>query len=197
VPKPRAGRAAPAPELSRPVTVARVDAKPILLDIAAGEDELAALAARFGLLALQSLSARAELCRAQARDGSGPAVRVTFDWQAAIVQACVVTLEPVPATLGEQGVEIEFALDGGERERRRELSFSLDDPEPPEPPPGPVIDIGEIVAEQLGLAVDPYPRKPDAAFEWAESSGADRAAGRGPFAALGRRRSGGLEEASD
>ena len=42
-----------------------------------------------------------------------------------------------------------------------------------------VLDLGEAAAEQLGLALDPYPRRPDAelpAFEAEEEQG--------PFAAL-------------
>ncbi|MGH6890961.1 MAG: hypothetical protein ACREEP_01765, partial [Dongiaceae bacterium] len=50
------------------------------------------------------------------------------------------------------------------------------------------IDLGELAAEQLGLAIDPYPRKPDAQIpaEWtAEPASEPPAAKRpNPFAAL-------------
>jgi len=50
------------------------------------------------------------------------------------------------------------------------------------------IDLGELAAEQLGLAIDPYPRKPDAEVpaEWkGELAAAPAAVERpNPFAAL-------------
>jgi uncharacterized metal-binding protein YceD (DUF177 family) len=178
----------PAPELSRPLPVREVEAGPVVIEIAANDAERAALAGRFGLLELGALTARAEACRADARDGSGPVVRLTIDWRAEVVQACVVSLEPVPAALGESGVEVEFALGDRREPSRKELGFTLDDVDPPEPLSGEVIDVGEVVAEQLGLAIDPYPRKAGAALDWHAAPEGDAPARRSPFAALARLR---------
>jgi hypothetical protein len=38
-------------------------------------------------------------------------------------------------------------------------------PDAPEPLAGPILDVGEIVAEQLSLAADPYPRRPGVKLE--------------------------------
>lgn len=189
--------AVPAPELSRPLAVRAVDAGPMAIEIAASEAERSALAGRFGLLELGALTARAEACRAEARDGSGAVVRLTIDWRAEVVQACVVSLEPVAAVLGERGVEVEFALGDRRRESHRELGFTLDDVDPPEPLCGAVIDVGEVVAEQLGLAIDPYPRKPDAALDWRAAPDRDTPSHRSPFAALARLRAGAGEPRDD
>ena len=58
---------------------------------------------------------------------------------------------------------------------------------PPEPVSGGAIDLGETVAQQFALALDPYPRCPDASIEalGAEPQGARPEEG-GPFAALAR-----------
>ena len=58
-----------------------------------------------------------------------------------------------------------------------------DDPEAPDDIPygGGSIDLGEAAAEQLALALDPYPRRPGAVL--AETTAA---ADRSPFAALAR-----------
>ena len=38
-------------------------------------------------------------------------------------------------------------------------------PDPPEPIENGIIDLGRLATDALYLAVDPYPRKPDAVFE--------------------------------
>lgn len=43
------------------------------------------------------------------------------------------------------------------------------------------IDIGRIIYEELASAIDPFPRRDDAAFEWEDREGAERTH---PFAAL-------------
>ena len=61
-------------------------------------------------------------------------------------------------------------------------------PRRPEPAPDGWIDLGELAAEQLGLALDPYPRKPDAAVpaEWKAEPAAEPVADErpNPFAVL-------------
>ena len=49
-----------------------------------------------------------------------------------------------------------------------DLELDAEAADAPEPAPDGLIDLGELAAEQLGLALDPYPRKPDAAVpaEW-------------------------------
>jgi uncharacterized metal-binding protein YceD (DUF177 family) len=72
-----------------------------------------------------------------------------------------VTLAPVPAKIGES-----FSADFADADRRRpaetDLDFEADDP--PEPIRNGHIDLGELAAEQLSLALNPYPRAPGAAI---------------------------------
>ena len=73
------------------------------------------------------------------------------------------TLAPVDSRL-EERMELVFT-----REKPGE-TIGLDDAEPLT---GDVLDIGELVAEELSLALDPYPRLPDAEPGRPESSGRD------------------------
>ena len=158
-----AARKALRPELSRTVPVADVGEAPLEVTVVADEGERKALARRFGLIAIESLSGAVTVERTEARDGSGPVIRVTLGFAAKVTQRCVVSLEPVEAAVSEQGLVVEFALDleAGPRPGE-EVVLSLEDVEPPEPLPGDAIDVGELLAQEVALALDPYPRRPGA-----------------------------------
>jgi hypothetical protein len=65
------------------------------------------------------------------------------------------------------------------------LDLSPTDLDPPDPIIGGVIDLGQVVAEQLVLALDPFPRAPGAAFDSpADAPAAEGTPTPGPFAAL-------------
>ena len=90
----------------------------------------------------------------------------------------MVTLDPVPARIDER-FEVDFLE--GIQPAVADLELDAEAAEAPEPAPDGWIDLGELAAEQLGLALDPYPRRPDAEVpaEWkaepAEEPVADRA----------------------
>jgi uncharacterized metal-binding protein YceD (DUF177 family) len=167
-------------EFSRPLALDRISATQHREDIAATAKELAALAQRFELISLDRLSASFALKRVR-KD----LVRVKGRVSAELVQACVVTLDPVPARIDER-FEVDF-LEGAQP-AIADLELDAEAAEAPEPAPDGWIDLGELAAEQLGLAIDPYPRKPDAEVpaEWkAEPSAEPAAAERpNPFAIL-------------
>ena len=123
------------------------------------------LAERFGLLAVRSLRARGRLER-----GSEPGELVLRGWlEADVVQACVISLEPVPARL-RQRVErryrsIEFSGSWSKHLQPHGMEELADDEEVVEPVIGGMIDLGEAIAEELGLALDPYPRAAGAALD--------------------------------
>lgn len=136
-------------EFSRPLALGRVgpEGREELLE--ATESERAALARRFGIPAVESLRARLRLMPEE--DG---AIMVHGRLEAAVVQDCVVTLEPVAQRVAE---DIVFRL----LPSGREPTEGPDEPDEIETQQG-VADLGEAVAEQLALALDPYPRAPDA-----------------------------------
>ena len=174
-------------ELSRRVAAADVGARPLTVEISASPDERRALAERFGLAALHRLEGRARLSRVAARGGGGPVLRVEIAFAAEAAQTCVVTLEPAPARLAESGLVVEFVAGPEPRETDlpREVVLPPEGGDPPEPLEGDSVDVGELLAQQFGLALDPYPRAPGAEFAAADDSAPAR-----PFAALAALRGG-------
>lgn len=145
------------PEFSRPVAVDRLGAGETVLEVAAEPRELAALAERFRILAVDSLKARLRLRRIA---GSG-LIRLHGSLTARVVQSCVVTLEPVTQDVAE-----EFEMLFGESADPDDIDVLVhyDEEDPPEPILHGAIDVGEAVAEHLALGLDPFPRRPDACF---------------------------------
>jgi Large ribosomal RNA subunit accumulation protein YceD len=127
---------------------------------------------------------------------SGGRVHVTGHVVARIGQTCVVTLDPIENEIDEP-VDLMFAPP----EQIRDLSNLVDEGteseteilDPPEPIINGAIDLGRIATDALFLAVDPYPRKPDAVFEPHVEA---RDPGDHPFAALGALRPGVKSEGS-
>ena len=130
------------------------------LEISASDGERAALAKRFGFLGLPAFSARVTVDRRP-----GGQVVVEGRLRGKIVQACILTLDPVTQDLDE-AFRIVFKRDLAE-EKDPESGEALVNPQTdaPEPLPGNLLDVGEIVAEQLSLAADPYPRRPGVKLE--------------------------------
>jgi uncharacterized metal-binding protein YceD (DUF177 family) len=158
---------------SCPIALDRLPPGESAYEIAAGPEERAALARRFGLLGLDRLEARVRLSRL-----AGGLVRLSAELSADVVQECVVSLEPV-ANRVEDGFTL---LYGEANEDAGEVVLS-GEAELVEPAPGGVIDIAEAVAQQLSLALDPFPRAADGAVP-APPSEAEGASS--PFAELAR-----------
>ena len=164
------------PEFSRLIDGLRLPPGGERFEIAATAEERSGLARRFDLLALDRLEATVTLKPLQ-----GGFYRLTADFAADLVQACTVTLEPLPSHVGES-----FTLLYGPDQEGGEIVLE-GDAEPVEPLEGGMIDIGEAVAQQLSLALDPFPRAPGAAVE-NELGPVPEAPHDSPFAALARLR---------
>lgn len=126
-------------------------------------------------LDLQALDAFvAELTVAPAREGW----TLTGRLRAEAVQTCGVTLEPLP-----QSIDADFSIgliEAPETVETVEIDVSMDDESPDWIEDG-RIDLGQYAVEQLALNLDPFPRKPGAAFVPPDAS-----AEVSPFAALRR-----------
>jgi hypothetical protein len=120
----------------------------------AKEGERAALATRYSVPAVRALK-----FRATARPWGPGGWRVDGVVDAALTQTCVLTLEPVDTTLSEP-----FRRYYAPARRMGETEGLLPEDEAPDPL-GAGIDFGEAAAEAAALAIDPYPRRPDAAFD--------------------------------
>jgi uncharacterized metal-binding protein YceD (DUF177 family) len=141
-----------ASEFSRPVEISRLPESATEMTIAATPAECAALAQRFSLLALNRLEAALRL-----EWVAGRLLRLEATLSAEVVQECVVTLEPVRSR-----VEDGFVLLYGSAAEASELMLRADEPVI-EPIVDGRIDLGEAVAQQLSLAIDPFPRASGAA----------------------------------
>lgn len=114
----------------------------------------------------------------------GGTVHVVGRVKALVGQVCVVTLDPMETMLDEP-IDQMFAPP----DQIPQLADLVDDdPEseaemadPPEPIMNGQIDLARLATDALFLAIDPYPRKPDAVFE--QDSVADSVEDH-PFAAL-------------
>lgn len=152
------------PAFSYAVKVGHISANPVTVHVEADARERAALAQLWKVVAVEELAADMQIGRWK-KDG----VRLKGKVKARLVQACVVTLEPVESVIEEEfeqifvpeGSKLARMVTGGET---AEMVLDPDGPDAPELFVGDTIDAGETVAEFVALGIDPYPRKPGVDF---------------------------------
>lgn len=137
-------------EFSRIIEAARLPLGEQVLT-ASGE-ECAALAARFGLVAVNSLTARVSLA------SDGPAVTASGRLTADVVQTCAVTGEDLPVRI-EEALNLRFVP--APDEHAAEIELEAADLDEIEMEAG-RFDLGEALAQTLALAIDPYLEGPGA-----------------------------------
>ena len=145
------------------------------VSIAADQAECTALAARFDLVAIASLDAELTV----RREAAG--IRVTGRVAASVVQACSITDDPIPVAI-EETVALMF-VDHRDATDEIELDAEALDTVDIE---GAAIDLGEVAAETMALALDPFPRGPNAAAALRDAGvlSEEEAKPAGPFAGL-------------
>jgi Large ribosomal RNA subunit accumulation protein YceD len=169
-------------EFARPYALDKLGDRPVATAIEASDAERAALAARFGVLAIARLTAKFKIRRARA----GRAVRLEGAVEGEVTQACVVSLAPVRQTIREKFVTLyvpEADLKPIEMDEAGAVSLDafLGDEELEEALPDGPLDLGEIAAQEFAVAIDPYPRADGAGFKADWGAGAPLAS---PFADL-------------
>ena len=173
-------------EFSRPLDVSELPTQGLDISVEATPAECRALCRRFELEDLRTLAAQVRVERARDKDGA-PTIRVRAVLRAQAEQICVVTLEPFAVQVDDEfTILFQLAANlpegaGALDDAKREVS--------PEPLDTPEIDVGELVAQHLLLALDPHPRRPGAMLESGgeEAQSSDIAARpNGPFAKLGQ-----------
>lgn len=146
-----------------PVVVAQIPDTGLHRAFEASDTIRAAMADIAGLREVMAASASFDLTLK-----SGGRVHVTGEVHARIGQTCVVTLDPIENEISEM-IDLMFAPS----EQIPSLSALAEEaaasdeeiPDPPEPIVNGVIDLGRLATDALFLAIDPYPRRPDATFE--------------------------------
>ena len=163
------------PEFSRRFALDSIGLTPRAVAIDATAAERTALAVRFDLATLQNLAANATL------KAGGTGVDTQGRLIADVVQRCVVTGDPVASHIDE-AFTLRFVDPDLLRSDSDEIELNATDCDLIAVEDG-AVDLGEAVAQTLGLALDPFPRSE------AERARADErklAAGEeaGPFAGL-------------
>jgi uncharacterized metal-binding protein YceD (DUF177 family) len=144
----------------------------------AGPEERARLARFSGILAVDSLTAEGEL-----HPWAGGGVEIELRLQARVVQACVVSLAPVPQYIDEPIVRRFLPPARLGDGPAGPVVIDIAEEDPPEPLAGDTVDLGPVVTEHLVLALEPYPRDPGAVLPGESAGGAPEPS---PFAVLKR-----------
>ncbi|MGV1013348.1 MAG: DUF177 domain-containing protein [Methyloceanibacter sp.] len=149
-------------------------------EISAAQSEMKTIAALLDLKALEGLGFTYSF-----RHGGGGRLLLSGTLKAEITQICVVSLDPVTTAL-EVPVEAAFwpetMLEALEQQTEDSGSAELLDW--PEPIKDGKIDLGPLIYETLATALDPYPKREGASFEWSQGTEEGSEAETGPFAAL-------------
>lgn len=144
--------------------------------------ERSAVAELLDLVGLEDLKLNYRL-----RHGAGGRVHLTGHLRAQATQTCVVSLEPVKSII-DVPVKAEFwpATLVEEFEHRAEDPGQAGLLDWPETITDGMIDLGALVYETLATALEPYPKKEGASFQWSQGTEAVEEGESGPFAALKR-----------
>jgi uncharacterized metal-binding protein YceD (DUF177 family) len=164
----------PAPEFSHIIPLSEIGAAAKPRRIAANEAERAALAKRFALLSLDRLEADVALVP----EGKNYIAEGRL-WGDA-VQACVASGAAVPARV-EENFRICFAAEA-RFDEEAEIELDADECDTLFHD-GRTIDLGEAVAQSFALALDPFPRSPNADAVL-KAAGVKEEGEAGPFGAL-------------
>ncbi len=120
-------------------------------------EEMLALAKELEIVAVERLVAKVQVFRI-----GDSHYRVSGTFGGDVVQSCVVTLEPLTNTVSGK-----FAAEFRPEDQIQEDDgvINLDDDTELEPLEGSSINFGRVVFEEFAASLDPYPRKPGAAFK--------------------------------
>jgi len=134
-------------EMSRIVETRALNQKPKNMEWSATPEELDAIAQRLNVLQVKDLNVKLTIEKKNL-------IKVCGSFTAHIVQACVVSMEPVEETVSDT-----FEDFYGEHKRHAipvDIDMEAQDVESVE---NGRIDVGELVLQYLVLGINPYPRK--------------------------------------
>ena len=152
--------------VSRPVLVADLpEGEETSIVFSANEAECAALARSLGIPAVAEFTGDFVLTK-RPRER----IRVEGEARALLTRVCVVTLDLFEVETTEP-IDVDFAPPEDAAAAAARIAHEAapgesiaDQPDPPDPIIDGRIDLGAVATEFLALSLDPYPRKPGAAF---------------------------------
>ncbi|MEW4468335.1 DUF177 domain-containing protein [Parasphingorhabdus sp. JC815] len=165
----------PSPELSKIIKLSDIGSAPISGQITADNDQRQALAKRFDLPSIEEITADYSL-----KPGEY-GIDFTGSIRSSLHQSCAISGQPFPVKLTED-FSIIFTEKTDVPHSEEEIELTAEDCDIIEFENA-RIDIGEAIAQTLYLALDPYPRGPDA-DDVAEKRGLKSEEEAGPFGAL-------------
>jgi hypothetical protein len=151
--------------------------------IDANAEERADLARQAGVLEVPKFAARVTLKKL-----SPNRFDLAYHLAAEVIQACVVTLEPLVARIEKQFTRELHHASGPRRGAEKELVLDPGEDELPEEIESLHYELAGPLVEEFLLAIDPYPRAPGVEFQAPEGLG-DKP--ESPFAVLKGLKSGG------
>ena len=163
--------------MSKPEFSRLVRAKPHppeRLTIRADEGECAALAERFEVVGAKSLVAELEF------ETDGDAIAAQGRLEAELLQMCSVSGEEFVTRIDEP-LNLRFVPASTIEPTEEEIELASEEPDEIEFE-GDSFDLGEAIAQSLGLAIDPYAEGPGADAARREAGLSDETAPRGPLA---------------
>jgi uncharacterized metal-binding protein YceD (DUF177 family) len=141
-----------------------------LFKLAAAKGDCARIAKRLGVISVK-------MCEGEIQLKAGKTtINVAGTVRAALIRECVASLEEMDEAISES-FEIEFMRD----ESSLDPDEKIEEWERPEIHEGDMFDVGELLVQQVSLAMDPFPRK-EGAKSLADEYGME--AGSSPFAVL-------------
>ena len=154
-----------------PVNVRSLPVKGVRIKIDADEKERQKLKENHGLLSVDSFHADVHVSPWKKRG-----VRIKGKFEADIVQACVVTLEPIPEHVEEEVQSVFIPEDSKlvkyeELDHTGEVFIDAEGPDTPEVFHGDSIDVGAFLEEFFELSLNPYPRKEGVDGNYIEDTG--------------------------
>ena len=173
------------PILSLPVIVARIKSLGEHVKAEADAEQCAALNERLDILAVNAYAIEARVTPFK-KTGARIEGRVL----GSVEQACVVTLKPVKETIDESfsltlvPKGSPFARKSNDDPAGGEMIIDPEGEDPPEEFEGEEIDVGAYAEEFFALALNDYPRAPDADFEGHIEDQGGPDSDENPFAAL-------------
>ncbi len=134
------------PEFSYEIELDDVGKQGKRFKLSANDEERRKIAARLKAISIEKLAGELRIT------ASKTAIRVEGVIEAELTRECVASLEPMGETVSE-AFEIDFLREPPEE------AIEEDDLDAPEVHQGATLDLGELLVQQLSLAMDPFPRK--------------------------------------